>query len=278
MPAPTPQAVAPEIKFTAGDGVAGAGQTIFIPINSPIKGSYPLKVLGLGLTVEPLDGSPTITTPVQFTPNSALGSPTIVSSRGAANYSAAWLNSSIAGLSGDALLGTLQVTLPATCTSNSAYAVHFDHASGSPNGLASFPRKTRTGLITPRDRSTSSFNDGIPDSWRLRYFGSLNNILSQADADADGDGATNLQESKAGTDPNDPNSVLRVKSTAGQPHNCVVRWPSVSGLQYVVERASSIYAPAWTAISTNNGTGWDLEYQDSNPGNQPRFYRVRLAQ
>ena len=33
-----------------------------------------------------------------------------------------------------------------------------------------------TGLVTLSDRSVSSYNDGIPDSWRLRYFGTLNNL------------------------------------------------------------------------------------------------------
>ena len=133
-------------------------------------------------------------------------------------------------------------------------------------------------MISTRDRSASSFNDGIPDSWRLRHFGSLNNILSQANADADGDGATNWQEYKAGTDPNNANSVLRLKSKAGQPQQCVIRWPSVSGKQYVIERATSIYAPNWSAISTNSGTGWDMEYQDSGAGSGPRFYRVHVLE
>src|ERR1035441_1871221 len=48
--------------------------------------------------------------------------------------------------------------------------------------------QTLTGLILLSDRSASIYGDGIPDSWRLRYFGTVNNILSQAAADADGDG------------------------------------------------------------------------------------------
>ena len=132
-------------------------------------------------------------------------------------------------------------------------------------------------MITLSNRSTPG-NDGIPDSWRLRYFGSINNVLSQATADADGDGATNWQEYKAGTDPNDANSVLRLKSNAGLPQECVVRWPSVAGRQYVIERAASLYSPAWTPVSTNSGTGLDLEFRDASGGTASRFYRVRLLQ
>jgi hypothetical protein len=45
--------------------------------------------------------------------------------------------------------------------------------------------------------------------------------------------------------------------------------------QYVVERASNLGAPAWTCISTNVGTGWDIEFHDTSSGPVTRFYRVR---
>ena len=66
----------------------------------------------LNLSVEPLDGSPALTSPVQFTPNAALGTPALSSSTGNGNYAATWLNSAIAGLTGTATVGTLTVTVP----------------------------------------------------------------------------------------------------------------------------------------------------------------------
>jgi len=280
----TPQGVQPltarpVVSFAAGDLRASAGQTLQIPITAQIAGTYPLRVLMLGLTVTPLDGSPGITTPVKFTPNPALGQPTLASSAGNGNYAASWLNSTISGLSSNAVVGTLTVTLPTNAPSTAAYAVHFDHASASPNGLASFASTTTTALITMADRSASSFNDGIPDSWRLRYFGSIYNLLSQATADADGDGANNLQEYLAGTDPTDSKSVLLVgthQATATQSQDCVVHWPSVAGKNYIIERSSSVFAPIWSQVSTSVGTGSDMEYHDTT-GGPVRFYRVRVA-
>jgi len=233
----------------------------------------------LNLSVVPLDGSPALSSPVQFTPNVALGAPTLSSSTGNGNYSGAWLNSSIAGLTGSATLGTLRVVIPAAAPSSAAYAIHFDHASASPNGIGSFPAQTLTGLILLSDRSGSSFNDGIPDSWRLRYFGSVNNYLSQAAADAEGDHANNWQEYIAGTDPTDAKSLLSAATDCGnaqQPQDCVIRWPSVSGKQYVIERAASLFGAGWTPVCTNTGTGGNMEFHDLTGGSL-RFYRVRVT-
>jgi hypothetical protein len=267
------------VKFAAADFRAAPGQKVQIPVTAQIVGNYPLRVLMLNITVNPLDGSPALTLPVQFSPNPALGQPTLSSSRGYGNFAGSWLNSTISGLSGSSVIGTLTVQIPSNASANAAYAVHFDHASASPNGLAAMTASTTTGLITLADRSTSSFNDGIPDAWRLRYFGSIYNLLSQASADADGDGASNWQEFVAGTDPTDSHSVLTVathQAAALQAQDCVVHWPSIAGKNYVIERSASVFAPNWIPVSTNTGTGSDMEFHDTSAGTT-RFYRVQVA-
>jgi sugar lactone lactonase YvrE len=269
----------PSVNFAGADFLATPGQTLQVPITAQVFGPYPLRVLMLGLTVNPLDGSPPLTSPVQFAPNPALGQPTLASAQTIGNYAATWLDSTIAGFSGAAALGTLTVQIPTNAPTNAAYAVHFDHASASPNGLASFPKQTLTGLITLSDRSASSYNDGIPDSWRLRYFGTVSNLLSQASADADGDGADNWDEYLAGTDPTDPKSCLRlsgIQTLSSPGPDCVLRWPSVAGKQYVLESSATLFTPNWIPLSTNSGSGADLIFQDTSAANA-RFYRVRLV-
>jgi len=269
----------PLVVFTAGDCQTNAGSTIQIPITANILGNYPLRVLMLNLSVVAIDGSPALTTPISFSYNPALGSPWTTEQRGNDNYSAVWLNSGIAGLSNNVTIGILTVTIPTNATSSSAYAVHFNHISASPNGLGTFPKQVTPGLITFSSRTNSSWGDAIPDSWRLRYFLTLNNVLSATNADADGDGQNNLQEYYAGTDPTDPTSVFKNIGTdqaaAQQPSDCVISWPSVIGKQYVILRASSMTSLNWTAIATNNGTGNIMEYHDTTGGGV-RYYRVRV--
>jgi hypothetical protein len=271
-------AVSPQVNFTAADIQGTAGQTIQVPINATILGSYPLRVLMLNLSVAPLDGSPDLTAPVQFTQNAAvLGAPLTTYSDGNDNFSAVWLNSTNAGLMGSVTIGTLTFTIPSGAASNAAYAVHFDHASASPNGLASFPKQTFTGLVTLTSRTNSSFGDGIPDAWRLRWFGSIKNYLSASNACPSGDGVNNWKKFVAGVDPNTAHDFpsLNPKGSVPTGATTAIHWPSVSGVQYVVQRSSSLFPGNWTAIATNTGTGGDMEYDDTNTG-KVKFYRVLI--
>jgi len=273
----------PSVNFASTDFVASAGQVLQIPVTAKVFGLYPLRVAMLNISVVPMDGSPALTVPISFTPNgtnTALGAPTsgFTTSDGVNNYAAAWLDSTIAGISNSAVIGTLTVTIPTNATTLSSYAIHFDHASGSPNGAVSFPRQALTGLVTLSSRTNSTYNDGIPDSWRLRYFGTVNNLLSVSNADADGTGMDNWQKYVAGLDPTDPKSKLTAgtdQAMAQSPQDSVIYWPSMAGKQYVVQRSASLFPGTWNSFSTNTGTGGNMEIHDSSGGNA-RYYRVRV--
>ena len=272
-------AISQRVNFAAGDITnCSAGQVIQIPITATIFGSYPLRVLMLNLTVVPLDGSPVITVPVQFTQNATtLGAPYTTDSQGNGNYSAVWLNSTNAGLTGTVTIGTLSVTIPNGGSANSAYAVHFGHASASPNGLASFPKSTLTGLITLSSRTNSSYGDGIPDSWRLRWFGTIHNQLSVSNACASGDGVNNWKKYVAGVDPNSVNNFPSVNPKTPVPSGstAAIHWPTVSGKQYVILSSDSLFPGIWKTNTIVTGTGTDVEYDD-NTGGTKRFYRVQI--
>ncbi len=274
----------PKVNFTAGDIQGSAGQTVTIPITATMFGSYPLRMLMLNLNVIPLDGSPALTTQVSFAPSSAFSIPNsydyISDARGNGNFSAAlWPVTPISqtpGLTGSVVIGFLTVTLPPTANANSAYDVHFDHASASPNGLASFAKQTLTGLVTLSSRTNSSYGDGIPDSWRLRWFGTTNNSLTVSNADACGDGINNWSKYIAGTDPTDPKAYPHLNTaTVPSGATAAIHWPTVSGKQYIILRSSSLFSGSWSAIATNTGTGTDLEFDDSTSG-KTQFYRVQI--
>lgn len=204
--APAQPVSRPTADLSVNDVAASAGATLDLPVQLSLSGDFPLRVMMLNVTVEALDGSPAITTPIQFRTAPAFHNPDLTDSHGANNYAAAWLDQTISGMSGDSLLAFLTVQVPANAGSRAAYRVHFNHFSASPNGVALFKSHVSNGLILLSDRSASTWNDGISDAWRLRYFGSIYAPESAPGADADGDGVINSVEYQNGTDPTDPTS------------------------------------------------------------------------
>jgi len=268
----------PRYITVAADTVqAGGSLTVQVPVRVLAADSLPIRVLAMNVDIVPLDGSPAITTPVTFSPAAGLGSPYTAMSQSANNYAAAWLDSTVTGVSGTSVIGTVTVTLPANVSLNSSYLVHFEHFSASPNGLATFQSTIQDGLITVGNRTGSSWGDGIPDTWRLIYFGAISNLLSAADLDADGDGASNWQEYVAGTNPMDPTSVLTLTPVAPAP-NFSLQWPSVPGKTYMVQSAVSLFSTNWTIMASNlPGTGQLMQLSDPNlPAPPGRFYRVQV--
>ncbi|MBV9658942.1 MAG: DUF1800 family protein [Verrucomicrobia bacterium] len=76
----------------------------------------------------------------------------------------------------------------------------------------------------------------VSTDWQIRTAGDFNN-----------DGLTNLQESRAGTDPFDPRSTLRITQIDYGTGTVTLHWPSVAGKQY------QLYA---STDPTQNGGGW----------------------
>jgi hypothetical protein len=131
-------------------------------------------------------------------------------------------------------------------------------------------------LITTANRSGSSWGDGIPDSWRLRWFGSVSNVLSGAGLDPDHDGHSNYAEFKAGTNPLDVISHLNLNCPGSIPGSGL-SWPSIFGKLYSVECSSTLFGGSWSVIGTNiNGTGQLMQFDDPNPSTGMRFYRVKV--
>jgi hypothetical protein len=102
-------------------------------------------------------------------------------------------------------------------------------------------------------------------------------VLSVSNACPTGDGISNWKKYVAGVDPTLANDFPSVNPKAPVPTgaNTAIHWPTVSGKQYAIERSSSLFPGTWSAITTNTGTGTDMEFDDNSTGTV-KFYRVRI--
>ncbi len=87
--------------------------------------------------------------------------------------------------------------------------------------------------------------DGLPDDWQRLYFGSKTGDWDGPNVDSDGDGASNWQEFLAGTNPRDPNSVLKMK-LAHSPQGQRLGWNTVAGAVYQVQVSANF--ETWSNI------------------------------
>jgi hypothetical protein len=130
-----------------------------------------------------------------------------------------------------------------------------------------------------------SDSDGIPDWWRLAYFGHALGSAgdrSRGSDDTDGDGVSNLTEYRNGTDPLNSASFpilsafnLALIGIAGG--NVQLSFSSSSNWTYQLQRNSSLDpASTWVNVGpTVSGTGGTILSSDAGATDVTRFYRVQ---
>ncbi|HWX21392.1 MAG TPA: S8 family serine peptidase [Candidatus Binatia bacterium] len=137
----------------------------------------------------------------------------------------------------------------------------------------------RTGGRLNLQRTVDTDGNGLPDWWEQIYFGHLTG--TDPNADPDHDGASNLAEWLAGTNPTNATSCLRLAlPRMAATNGFVVQWPSVAGKFYRLQRATNLLAGFNTLVQTNiaatapTNTAVDPATSPSNA----RFYRIELEQ
>lgn len=117
--------------------------------------------------------------------------------------------------------------------------------------------------------------DGAPDEWELSN--GLNPQVADAEIDIDADGASNLNEYLAGTDPRDSSSVFRIVSIGlGTPDDQLeIEWRSISGRRYAIESSANL--EEWEVVSDSEITAdaATTRLQFPKPSTS-RTYRIRL--
>ncbi len=118
--------------------------------------------------------------------------------------------------------------------------------------------------------------DGMDDEWELTCFDSLDHDGS---LDSDSDGSSDLEEYRAGTNPVNNSSVLRVLSASHAVGDTIlITWNSEPGRRYRVQFKRDVTAPIWTDIpGVISATGNTSTTTDTTVAGEPRrFYRVML--
>jgi len=126
-------------------------------------------------------------------------------------------------------------------SSNYSLRLVFTNLATTAGGVALINNNNFFTIVADTDR------DGIPNTVETGL--GLNPLLgADGGGDLDGDGMTNGDEYRAGTDPANPASYLRVDLTT-VPGQATVRFGAVSNKTYTVQFAGRLPAPFWTGLA-----------------------------
>ncbi len=125
------------------------------------------------------------------------------------------------------------------------------------------------------DSAADTDGDGLPDAWEREFLGDTSR---RAGDDVDGDGVDNRSEFRAGTNPGDATSAAVIRAALVRGADVMVRFGSVAGRAYRLERATRLEGADWTPIGgLVPGTGGVMEVIDSGAAAAaPGFYRLRV--
>jgi hypothetical protein len=112
--------------------------------------------------------------------------------------------------------------------------------------------------------------DGLPDAWETAHG------LSDALADADGDGLSNLAEYRSGTSPTNAASLLKLDAVIYANGQAMVGFQAASNQTYTVEWCAQPAGGAWLKLADVLARPNDRteSVTDSNAAAAARFYRV----
>jgi hypothetical protein len=168
-----------------------------------------------------------------------------------------WTNFAVSG----AAPATTNVTVRLTCTIYSANpgddlelggVIYFDQLSLT---------DTTGGVV-------SAWQD-----WQLDNFGSTNAPNTGLYEDYDMDGYLNWNEFIAGTQPTNGGSLLASTASKQAGNNYVIRWPSVAGRYYKVNRSTNFITTAFTPITGSIAANVpENVYTDSPPTSVAVYY------
>lgn len=272
------------LNFSVGDTDVSSG-SINVPIIVKVRGSTPLKAMWVSATVEPINGAPDLSEAVGYTAGSMnyLGLPNdqLTIRRGNNNVSISWLNlytyPYVPGLpEGDHVIATLTIKPSRALLPGESYRVRLDNVSAGPE--YAFQINKQNGLVASNVSLQSSVGDAIPDAWRLKYFGKIFSQETLADADPDGDGISNLDEFRAGTNPNDAASVFKLtKPDTAVADGVKIRFVTVAGKDYQVECSNGL-GTGWQQLGfVVHGTGGEVVVNDTSNGASGKFYRIKIV-
>ena len=253
------------------------GGTVDVPVYLNAASGYSVAGMQFRALLTPETGAPMIGQSMQFIP--AAGRPNSDNKLQSAvnDLSIGWnLGTFYLPLVGSNMLGTLRFTVPIGASTGATYSVSFILADGSPDMNTQYDFETLPATIWVLSEALRP-PEVLSTEWKTHFFGSVSNSWATPEADPDGDGVTNLEAFRAGTNPVQLRLHTLVTDWKTNAASFKLRWFGESGKKYGVKWAENPSSIQWTWLTNNlPGLGDLLEVTDADRRENTRFYRVLI--
>ncbi|MBM3833918.1 MAG: hypothetical protein FJ403_11740 [Verrucomicrobia bacterium] len=202
--------------------------------------------------------------------------PPYVSALSSSRLSVTWPDASAAGVTGYELFvddSAEPVTTSLNIASVGPFAPSSTHSIKLSYKLASGGRSMLSAPVSATTWGSDENLDGLPDDWQSHYWGSKISLWSDPKNDDDRDGASNLQEFLAGTDPKDSASALRMQMATTDQGN-FLSWNTQPGFVYQVELKVDLSAE-WTDLGAPRFAVGSTDSMLISGRNNLMYYRVK---
>lgn len=128
--------------------------------------------------------------------------------------------------------------------------------------------------LAPSSAQAVDWNaNGASDVWEEKF--DVSSYSPQADGD--GDGASDFEESRAGTDPRDSRSVFAITTTETEGEDLLLRWRGEAGKSYRVVSRVTLVSGTWTEVAGFRvSAGGDEEFRIAGGAIGGKFFRVEV--
>jgi hypothetical protein len=131
------------------------------------------------------------------------------------------------------------------------------------------------GLFSTARAELDLNRNGLGDVWEAKFAPAV----FAPDEDSDGDGRTNAEEARAGTDPLRADDVFKIRKLTAENGGFRLQWPSQAGKRYRVQSSTNPDdATAWLDLpGVMEGDGDDLESFVTLPPAERSFFRIVVS-
>ena len=156
--------------------------------------------------------------------------------------------------------------------------MEFIYIAGAVEGVDFYVDDISLKKVLPSVNPDDTDGDGMLDTWEQQFFPSMNVADVLPNADADGDGATNLEEFRSDTIPLNPFLSFRISDYNYGATSFECEWKGSPNKDYRVLSTTDLSSGEWSVVeeALSGSLTYTNTWSNDHQGAETKFYKVEI--